>query len=387
MDTTLTTALKSIEQQLFEIGDTLYENPELGDEEFQSMQLLVDFLKQHHFQVETGIINRPTAFKAVFTSDRPGPTIAFLAEYDALPEVGHGCGHNLIAAMGVGAGVTLSKVVHETGGKVMVIGTPAEETNGAKVAMSEAGVFDDVDVAMMVHGADQSYASGSTSAMEALQFTYTGKASHAAAEPEAGINALDGVIQLFNGINALREHLSSDARLHGIITEGGQAANVVPDRAVAQFYIRAKERTYLDTVIEKVKNIAEGAALMTGASLEVSNYETSFDNLVTNEALSETFTKRLREVSVHPVYPGEQSFGSTDMGDVSKVAPAIHPFIGLNEPGLVFHTKEFADKTVTDDGHRAISEGALSMALTGYDILSDEALFKKIRAEFEASQT
>ncbi|GGJ99137.1 amidohydrolase [Lentibacillus kapialis] len=384
MEYVLTDEMKRIEQQLWDISDHLYENPELGDEEYQSMQLLVDFLNQNHFQVETGVSNRATAFKAEFASKKPGPTVAYLAEYDALPDIGHGCGHNLIAAMSVGAGVTLSQIVKETGGKVVIIGTPAEETNGAKVDMSNKGVFDNINVAMMVHAADQSYQSGSMSAMDAIEFAYTGKASHAAAKPEAGINALDSVIQLFNGINAFREHLTSDIRIHGIITEGGQAANVVPEQATANFYIRARNRSHLDYVVEKVKNIAEGAALMTGATLNISNFESSFDNLVTNNVLSKTFTTRLQEVSKHPVHPGEQSFGSSDMGNVSKVVPAIHPFISLNEPGLVFHTKKFADKTVTKEGHQALSSGALALALTGYDILTDKELLKSIKSEFDS---
>lgn len=382
----LTKELKNIEAQLYEMSDHLYENPELGDEEFQSMKLLVAFLEKHDFEVETGIVNRPTSFRAEFKSGKPGPTIAYLAEYDALPGIGHGCGHNLIGTMSVGAGVVLSKVLNEAGGTVVVLGTPAEETNGAKVTMSQEGVFEDIDVAMILHGADQSYESGTASAMESLQFVYKGKATHAADSPEEGINALDSVIQLFNGINALREHLSSDIRIHGIITEGGLAPNVVPERAVAKFFIRAKDSVYLKTVVEKVKNIAQGAALMSGATVEISNFELSFDNMVTNNALSDAFTKNLREVSAHPVLPGKHSYGSVDMGDVSKLVPAIHPFIGLNEPGLDFHTTEFADKTISKDGHQALSDGALSLAQTGFDVLTDEKLFEKIKEEFERNE-
>lgn len=285
---------ENIKDKLIKISNQLYENPELGDQEFESMKLLVEYLRSHNFEVETGIVDRPTAFRAEFSSEKPGPTVAFLAEYDALPGIGHGCGHNLIATMAVGAGVVLSKHVQEIGGKVVVLGTPAEETNGAKVPMAEQGTFDDIDVAMMVHPADVSSESGPMLAMDALQFDYTGKASHAAASPEEGINALDAVIQLFNGINALREHVSSDVRMHGIITEGGQAANVVPEKAVAQFYIRANERKVVDEVVQKVRNIADGAALMTGASVAISNYELSYDNMVTNNVLSDVFTKNLK---------------------------------------------------------------------------------------------
>lgn len=383
MKTVLTNEIHHMEKKLIDIAKRLYDNPELGDQEFQSMKLLVDYLESHHFEVEQNIANRPTAFKAVFDSGKEGPTIGYLAEYDALPDVGHGCGHNLIAAMSTGAGIALSKVINNTGGKVIVFGTPAEETNGAKVEMAEKDVFFGVDVAMLVHAADQSYESGVMSAMEAIQFAYTGKSSHAAEEPEQGINALDGVIQLFNGVNALREHIPSDVRIHGIVKEGGEAANVVPSYAVAQFYIRAPEKHVLDRISNRVKDIAKSAATMTGASVEITNYEIGFDNLVTNKVLSDAFTKNLKQVSNHPVLPGKRSFGSSDMGDVSKKVPAIHPFIGLNKPGLVFHTKEFADQTVTKDGSEALLSGALSLALTGYDVLSDERLLEEIKQEFQ----
>lgn len=377
-------ALIYIQDDLIKISDHLYENPELGDEEYESMKLLTKYLQSHDFKVETGIVNRPTAFRAEFKSKKPGPTIAYLAEYDALPGVGHGCGHNMIGTMSVGAGIILSKLIQKIGGTVVVLGTPAEETNGAKVPMSAAGIFNDIDVAMILHPNHESCESGDSLAMDAIQFKYTGKSSHAAASPEAGINALDGVIQLFNGINALREHVSSDVRMHGVISEGGLAANVVPDLAIAQFYIRAKERAYLNKVVEKVTNIANGAALMTGATLEISNYELSYDNMVTNQELSKAFTKNLKQVSKHPVHPPKLDFGSIDMGDVSHVVPAIHPYISLNKPSLIAHTKEFADQTITEDGHEAIIDGILSLAQTGYDVITDKQLFEKIQSEFQS---
>lgn len=385
MKSKLNVELETIKHDLWEMSDHLYDNPELGDKEFESMKLLTNYLATHNFDIETDIVNRPTAFKATFTNDQPGPTIAFLAEYDALPGVGHGCGHNMIGTMSVGAGVLLSKVVDHTGGTVIVLGTPAEETNGAKVPMSKEGIFDDVDVAMMVHPAGQSYESGESLAMDALQFTYKGKSSHAAAAPEKGVNALDSVIQLFNGINALREHVPSDVRIHGIISEGGKAANVVPDLAVAQFYLRAKERATLNEVVEKVISIAHAAAQMTGATLDIANYELSYDNMITNKALSNAFSNNLSAIKAEPILPAKQGSGSIDMGDVSHVVPAIHPYIGLNEKGLVGHTKAFADKTITDEGHEVIAEGALALAHTGYDILTDEDLLEQIKAEF-ASQ-
>lgn len=380
----LTKEIENIENDLYEMSNHLYHNPEIGDEEFESMKLLVAYLRSHNFKVETGLVNRPTSFKAEFDSGKPGPTIAYLAEYDALPGVGHGCGHNLIGTMSVGAGVALSKTLEGIGGKVIVFGTPAEETNGAKVPMSEEGTFDDVDVAMILHPSNESTESGDSLAMDAIQFHYKGKSSHAAASPEKGINALDSVLQLFSGINALREHVASDVRIHGIISEGGLAANIVPDNAVAQFYIRASEREYLNEVVEKVKNIANGAAIMTGASLEISNYELSYDNMITNKQLSEAFNKNLNETSNIPVKSAQLDFGSIDMGNVSQVVPAIHPMISMNNSDLVFHTKEFADQTITPDGRQTLYDGALSLAKTGYDVLTDNDLLTAIKKEFKS---
>lgn len=378
----LKTHLETIQNRLWEISDHLYHNPELGDQEYESMELLVEFLKEHQFTVEKGIVNRPTAFKAVYDSRKEGPTIAYLSEYDALPGVGHGCGHNLIGTMSAGAGVLLSKVVDEVGGRVVVLGTPAEETNGGKVPMAEQGIFDDIDAAMILHPADESYESGDSLAMDAIQFDYRGRTSHAAASPEKGINALDAVLQLFNGINALRQHVTSDVRIHGIIKEGGVAANIVPDKAVAQFYVRAKDRSYLNEVVEKVKNIAQGTALMTGAELHMSNYELSYDNMITNQTLSQLFTNNLLATGVREVKKAKQTYGSIDMGNVSQVVPAIHPYIGLDSPGLIAHTKEFADLTITENSHHVLSKGALALASTGYELITNHELFEKMKQEF-----
>ncbi|HLR60626.1 MAG TPA: M20 family metallopeptidase [Pseudogracilibacillus sp.] len=374
---------QTIKDELVEISRELYNNPEIGHEEFASSKLLTEHLEKHGFQVETGLVNQPTSFRAEFESDKPGPTIAYMAEYDALPGIGHGCGHNLIAAMSTGAGILLKDAVNELGGKVVVLGTPAEETNGAKVPMAAEGVFNDIDIAMMVHPDGASEESGPTLALDALQFEFTGKTSHAAASPEDGINALDGVIQLFNGINALRGHLPSDVRMHGIIPQGGQAANVITDYAVAQFYFRAKTRETLNEVIKKIRHVADGAASMTGATVEISNYELSNDNLVPNQALSKQFTKNFETISGETVKPAGEAAGSSDMGNVSKVVPSIHPFVGMNDESLVAHTTRFADQTQTKDGLKALENGVVSLAQTGMDILSDPQLFKAIQDEFK----
>jgi amidohydrolase len=378
--------LETIQNKLWKISDHLYHHPELGDQEFASMEKLVEFLEEHQFSVEKGIVGRSTAFKAVFDSEKEGPAIAYLSEYDALPGIGHGCGHNMIGTMSVGAGIVLSKVVSEIGGRVIVLGTPAEETNGGKVPMAEQGIFEGIDAAMILHPADESYESGDSLAMDAIQFDFRGRTSHAAASPEMGINALDAVIQLFNGVNAIREHVTSDVRIHGIIKEGGVAANIVPDKAVAQFYVRAKDRAYLNEVVQKVKNIAEGASLMTGAKLDISNYELSYDNMITNQTLSQLFTENLLSTGVKEVKKAKGTYGSIDMGNVSQVVPAIHPYIGLDSPGLIAHTKEFADLTITDNAHIILSRGALALAKTGYDLMTNKEKLEEMKLEFQQNK-
>lgn len=358
-----------IKERLAEISDYIYNNPELGNEEYKAVEALTTFLKDHDFKVEAPIAGMDTAFKATFDSGKPGMTIGYLCEYDALPKIGHGCGHNMIGVMSAGAGVALSKVLDEIGGKVIVYGTPAEETNGGKVILAEAGVFDELDAAMIVHPDGETRASGSSSALYPIRFIYKGKTAHAASCPEKGINALNSVIQLFNGIDALRQHVTSDVRMHGIITKGGVAANIVPDEAIADFYFRASTKERVTEVVEKVKKIAEGAALMTGATLEMERYELPYDDLNTNETLSEMFNSNLRELGITDIKEAKATGGSSDIGNVSHVAPTIHPYIGITDCPMVGHSVEMANATTTSKAHDRLLIAALAMAYTGHDVI------------------
>ena len=358
-----------IKERLAEISDYIYNNPELGNEEYKAVEALTIFLKEHNFQVECPIADMDTAFKATFDSGKPGMTIGYLCEYDALPKIGHGCGHNMIGVMSSGAAVALSKVLDEIGGKIIVYGTPAEETNGGKVILAEAGVFDELDAAMIVHPDGETRASGSSSALYPIRFIYKGKTAHAASCPEKGINALNSVIQLFNGIDALRQHVTPDVKMHGIITKGGVAANIVPDEAVADFYFRASTKERVTEVIEKVKKIAEGAALMTGATLEMERYELPYDDLKTNEKLSEMFNENLRALGITDINPGKATGGSSDIGNVSHVAPTIHPYIGITDCPMIGHSVEMAKATTTKKAHDRLLIAALAMAYTGYDVI------------------
>ena len=368
---------QKIHKRLIEISDYIYENPELGNEEYKAVKILTELLKEHNFEVEEKYLNMDTAFKATFDSGKPGLTIGYLCEYDALPGIGHGCGHNMIGTISSGAGIVLSKIIDKVGGKIIVYGTPAEETNGAKVIMVEEGAFDELDCAMMVHPNDKTYASGTSSALYPIQFTFKGKTAHAASCPEQGINALNAVIQLFNGIDALRQHVTKDVLMHGIITEGGVAANIVPERAVAQFYIRAAKKATIEEVLEKVKNIARGAALMTGCELEMDRYELPYDDLNTNEVLSEAFNENLRNLGITEIYPPKTGGGSSDIGNVSYVTPTIHPYISISNCEVRGHSRELAKATTEGLGHERLLTAVLALAYTGYDVLSKKVILNR----------
>jgi amidohydrolase len=382
-------AINKLQDTFYDVSKYIGQNPELGHEEFKACKALTDVLKEQGFTVEIGTCDLPTAFTAVYDSQKPGPSIGFMAEYDALPDLGHACGHNLIGTMSIAAGIGLSKAVAETGGKVYVYGTPAEETRGGKVTMAEQGIFNHLDVAMMVHPYYCHQKSGRSLAMDAIQFEFFGKSAHAAAAaPHEGINALDGVLQTFNSINALRQHVKPDVRIHGVITEGGKAANVVPDYAVAQFYVRASTRAYVDEVTEKVKACANGAALATGTKLKISNYEFSYDDMQTNQTLSDVYTNNLISlgVSEQSITEDQGDHGSLDMGNVSQVVPAIHPYIQICDDYFVCHTHEFREAALSEQGREAMILGAQTMALTGYDVLTNQTLLQKIKEEFNATK-
>lgn len=375
--------VNKISDELIKLSEYIYQNPELGNKEFKACKAHCNMLKSHGFKIEKGYLGMETAFRAEYEGEKPGPNIAYLAEYDALPKIGHACGHNLLGTVSTGAGIVLSKFVDEIGGKVTVLGTPAEETNGAKVIMAEKGTFDDIDVALIAHPADQYYKSGTSCALEPIQFTFKGKAAHAASSPEKGINALDAVIITFNAINALREHIKPSAKIHGIIKKGGEAANIVPDLAIAQFYVRADTKQYAQELTQKVKKCAEGAAVATGAKLEIEKYEFSNADLITNEALHDIFIKNLKNVGIEDIKEPPSSTGSTDAGNVSYVCPTIQPHFGICKKGetCATHTLEFAKATITDEAYFNMCKTICALVLTGIDIISDDEILNKIKKE------
>jgi amidohydrolase len=378
--------VEGVRKELIALSEYILDNPELGNQELKACRAHVDLLKEHGFAVEEGYLGIETAFRAEYASGKPGPRIAYMAEYDALPEIGHGCGHNILGATSTGAGIVLSRLLSDLGGSVVVLGTPAEETRGAKVTFAEKGAFDDCDVAMAAHPGDKHYKSGQSLAMEAIQFTFRGKTAHAAASPHKGINALDAAIQTFNAINALREHIQTDARIHGIIKDGGEAANIVPDLAVAQFYVRAATKTYLNELVEKVKNCATGASLAAGTRIEISNYEYSYDNLVTNQALSNLYARKLALAGVEEILEAPYDYGSTDVGNVSHVCPTIHPYFAISTDPIVAHTVEFRDATREPYAYENMEKTIAALAATGVEIIQDQDLLDQIKGEFAQSR-
>lgn len=382
--------VEELKDKLISISDKMYHEPEIGLQEFKSSAMLVEFLKSRGFEVETGLAGMPTSFKAVKRGKGPGPTIAILAEYDALPGIGHGCGHNIIGTAAAGAGAALASLMDELDGTVVVLGTPAEEgavdNAGGKVAMVEAGVFNDVDAAMMIHPSQADVAVASSNARVAMEISFYGKPAHAAGAPHEGINALDAAILTFNNWNALRQHVKEDVRIHGIITKGGVSPNIVPEYAEIRMYVRAKDMNYLKEVEEKVRKCAEGAALATGAKVKFRYTAYTYANMVTNMTMAEAFTKNMESLGRRVQEPEQRSGGgSTDMGNVSQVVPSIHAYVAICKPGeATGHSREFANATVTETGHKALVDGAKALAMTTIDLLVDKDLLEKAKAEFTA---
>ena len=378
-------AAKEIRGDIIALSDAIYANPELGNKEYESSKLHAALLKKYGFTVEKPYLGFGTGYRAEYRSAKPGPHICYMAEYDALPGVGHGCGHNMLGATSVAAGILLSRLVDETGGWAVVLGTPAEETNGAKVEYAKRGAFRDLDAAIVCHPTSvEYYKSGASLAMETIEFEFFGKAAHAASEPEMGINALDAVIQTFNNVNALRQQTKTDARIHGIITRGGEACNVIPEHCVCRFYVRAAKKSYLKHLYEQVMNCGKAAAMATGCKLQMRPFELGYDDLATNERMNRLFIDSLAELGVTEIAdPGEAS-GSVDAGNVSYVCPTIHPYFPITKKNVAGHTREFAACTQTDYAKDRMMEAACAMALTGYHIITEPQTLAEIRREFQS---
>ncbi len=374
-----------IRSLLVEIADWMHKNPELAFKEIEASRRLAEELEKSGFDVTRGAAGMETAIVAHHPSTSKGPTIAILAEYDALPEIGHACGHNLIAASALGAALAVASVKERIPGRLVFLGTPAEEDIGGKIAMVEAGIFDNIDAAMMFHpSAGYTLVGRKGLALTEVKIEFHGKAAHASASPEKGINALDAVIQTFNGINAMRQHIQSSARIHGIIDHGGVKPNIVPEFAAASFYVRAEDDHYCSKLVDKVRKCAEGAALATGATLSFKIIEPSYKSRLMNKYMGEAFVKNLEAIG-EPLIPIPEGSGagSSDIGNVSQVVPAIHPYISICDNDIAGHSQEFEKAASSERGHQAMISAAKALALTAIDLLTDSNLMDRVRKEFE----
>jgi len=386
----IVSAIDGLKDELVSISEYIHANPELGLEEYKASSMLCESLEKHGFQVERGICDMSTAFLGSYSGADQGRKVAILAEYDALEGVGHACGHNMIAAISLGASISLRQVLSNIPGTVVIFGTPAEEGNvdgaGGKAPMADNGYFDDCAAALMIHPSVRTGAGGGPSLGAAsLEIKFKGSPSHAASSPHLGVNALNGLIETFNGINALRQHITQDARIHGIITHGGTAPNVVPERAVGRFLIRATEMNNMMEIMEKVKNCAKGAALMSGAEVEFKNYNHIFEPPLRNNTLAKAFRENYRAIGLDVPEPKFYPviMASTDFGNVSQRTPSTMGSIAMAPMDTIGHSHEMAEAANSLRARDAIIEAAKGLALTALDVLTDDELVEEARKEFE----
>ncbi len=359
----------------------IHGRPEVSNHEFFACKLLSSLLSSHGFSIEENAADHRTGFAASLRSGKPGPVIVFLAEYDALPNLGHGCGHNLIGTIAALSAVAVSQHLDELGGEVRVYGTPGEEggeQGSAKESFVREGYFKDVDVALEVHPAVANTLTPRTLALDPIDIEFRGRAAHASTAPEQGINALDALILTYNGINALRQHLPQGVQIHGIIVDGGSAPNIVPDYSRGRFFIRAKTRAQVDLVNQKVRNIAAGAASMTGAGWKVSFFQNKIDDLIPNKKLDAVYRKHAEEL-------GEElsqidQFPTTDAGNVSHAVPTLHASLKSLEENAPAHSVAFRDGCIKEYALDSIARGAKLLSLTALDLLQNPALVKEIKA-------
>ncbi len=376
-DTAAVARIDELTQPLLELSHTLYADPELAYEEVRSSARCADVLEAGGFEVERGAYGLPTAFAA--RSGGSGPHLVICAEYDALPAIGHACGHNVIAAAGVGAGLGLLAVAAEAGLRVTVLGTPAEEAGGGKVDLINAGAFEDVDVAMMMHPSAYDEPGTAGLAIEEWSVVVHGKAAHASSDAQLGRNALDGVVAGYTAVAMLRQHLRPQQQVHGIITEGGDAPNVVPERAAAAYYLRAADMPDLEDLRARVRACFEGAAVSTGTTVEISTKGHAYEPVLQNAGLVAAFARACdqigRPLTLDPAGPGFG--GSTDFGNVSQLVPALHADLAVHSWPVVPHQREFADHCVGPAGDRTLIEGAKALALTALAYAENPALVDK----------
>ncbi len=360
---------------------SMYENPEIGFKEYKTQKLLADYLVKAGFETKLSVACE-TDFVAEYKSAKSGPVIAFMCEYDALPEVGHGCAHNLIAGIGIAAGEALKSIADEIGGTIRVVGTPAEENFGGKVHMAKAGVFDDVDAALMVHPGTKNGVGGKSNALNPVKFEFFGKNAHGC-QPQDGASALDAAVMTFMQINLMRQFVEPNTFIHGIIRDGGQAANVIPAYASMEYYFRAPTMKYALEVTNKAIACAEGACKATGTTFKTSIYECPYEDTLINYALADMLTEKYQLLGVEDIEPvNEVGAGSTDVGSVSYVCPTIQGSIKIAETCVTGHSKEMAAATISEMGKTGLVKAAQGIAFVACDLICEPEKLQIVKDEF-----
>lgn len=377
-------AVKANLQDAIALNDDLADHPELSGEEYESSRKIVELLKRKGFDVEYPFADLPTSFKATYGRNDHKYKVAIMTEYDALPGIGHACGHCVSGAISVLAGIAASKLQDALDADIDVIGTPVEETDGAKCALIKKGVFDHYDMAMMIHLYDQNLIYCTLNGLASYLYTFHGKAAHASAAPWDGINALNAAQLMFHGTDCLRQHVTPDVRIHGVIRNGGEAPNIVPEEASAEFYVRALDLDYMMDVVRKVDDCAAGGALATQCTWDKVETAATYANMRRNYTGEDALREIYEELDIDINGDHEKIFGSSDAGNVSFVCPTFHPTLQIVDRGVPIHTREFAQAVKTERAHEAIALGANVIALQIAKIFGDENRIKQMKADFEA---
>lgn len=381
--------VEEVEEELLDVSHRIHERPEIRFEEEFACGLLAGKLEEHGFSVERGVAGLPTAFSAAASNTQEtdeAPTIAVFCEYDALEGLGHGCGHNIIATTGLGAAIATKRWLEdhpEIPGRLVALGSPGEEGGGGKAYMIEGGCLESVDAALMIHPAGENRGTKAFLARVVLEVTFTGKPAHAAAAPYEGVNALDAANLTLVAIGLLRQQIRPDSRVHAIITDGGQAPNIIPERSSLRMYVRSPDDDYLkERLLPAVENCARGAALATGAEVEIIRPVPAYESLKLNEPLTRLSEANLKALGREVTTSAAAGSGSTDMGNVSQIVPSAHPYIEL-VPGLALHTKQTTEAAASAEGDKTVVDGAMEIAMTAVELYSQPELLAAAKECFQ----
>lgn len=378
----LTSKVEEKLPDLITLNDDLADNPELSGEEHRSSQKIAELLEKNGFRVEMPFAGLETAFRGVFGADNHKYKVAIMTEYDALPGIGHACGHCVSGSISVLAAIALAPLQDELNCDIHILGTPNEEIDGAKCAMVDQGIFNGYDMAMMIHLYDQNLLYCKLLGLHQYLYTFHGKAAHASAAPWDGVNALNAAQLMFHGIDMLRQHVTPDVRMHGVYRNGGEAPNIVPEEASAEFYYRALDKDYIFELDKRADNCAEGAAIATGTTWEKALTAAMYDNLKNNDYGIEVLREVYDELGIEINGDHDKIFGSSDAGNVSFVCPTFHPTLQIVDRGVAIHTREFAQAVKTPRAHEAIKQGAMVIGLHVAKIFSDEEKIRRMKEDF-----